>query len=336
MGLYIKMKRVGVPFIPYNDAVERKTVAALELLIPFTRSGDYLQVDRIAIHRYFPIRSSNIEEAPLLSDSKLSGPGIIGKVASILGNLLKEAKRKWGTLYETYISIDFTYSPPGKPRIPFYLLVSNGRIGLPSIELDSYDWIYNDKVVETLEESLNISGYPRIRDLLVQVGLLNKNVQGNGFIVDRAVIGRNPDALEDLSSAKGVWLPTKQRLLSFAIDTLSYKRDFDLKAADLFDYYLPYRRDLVVSLIGNTLEYEAYLASRRLKEFASITAVASIIIESKNDDLKELFDRIVDDLLRPFAERVLENRKSSIEIRAREYIKKEFKLMLRKLDNSNE
>jgi len=330
------MRRTGVPFIPYNDAVEKKAISSIELLIPFTRAGSYLEINRISIYRYFPIKSSEVKEKPIVYDSRISGAGVIGKVTNILEKLLLNARQAWGTLYETYISLDFTYSPPGKPSVPFYLLVSNGKVGMASIELDSYDWVYEEKIIETLEDSLNVLGYPTIRDLLVQVGSMNKKIQGHGFTVDRAVIGRNPDALEDITLAKSVWLPTKQRLLSYAIDTLAYKRDFDPEAADLFDYYLPYRRDLIVSMIGNTAEYDAYLRSKRLKEFASISSIASIIIESENETLTGLFNKLVEDLLRPFAVKVLETRKSNIEMRAREYIKRDLMQILRGLDNSNE
>ena len=329
------MRRTGVPFIPYNDAVEKKTISSVELLIPFSRAGNYLEINRISIYRYFPIKSLEIKEKPIIYDSRISGAGVIGKVTNILEKLLVNARQAWGTLYETYISLDFTYSPPGKPSVPFYLLVSNGKVGLASIELDSYDWVYEEKIIETLEDSLNVLGYPTIRDILVQVGSTNKKIQGHGFTVDRAVIGRNPDALEDITLAKSVWLPTKQRLLSYAIDTLAYKKDFDPEAADLFDYYLPYRRDLIVSMIGNTAEYEAYLRSKRLKELASISSIASVIIESENETLMGLFNKLVEDLLRPFAVKVLETRKSNIEIRAKEYIKRDLMQILRGLDNSN-
>ena len=320
MGLYIRVRRVGGRFVPFNDAVKHRALAVLGLLRPFISFGYYLKNVKVSIYRYAPFSMDRMETRPLVREVPAKEVRVLEATASTLRGLLEEAEKRWHTLYETYIVIEAIHAPPGEPEVPLYILVSNGRLGLATVELDSYDWVHGDRVVESLEESLEIIGAPTIRQLLEAVGSFHRDIQTVGYIVEKAVVAQTPDALVDLTQARAVWLPSEAKLLSYAIDTLAARADEDRWAADLYDYYQPYRRDLIVSLIGNRPEYRKYLRGPRMRDYAVVSASASIIIESTTGSLQAFFNALARDILEPFARYVLEQRKSEVAFRAREFV----------------
>ncbi|MCE4611848.1 MAG: hypothetical protein F7B17_07760 [Desulfurococcales archaeon] len=317
MGIYIKTRRTFLPGIPYNEAARHKALSALELLSPFR---EYLTVTFIGVYRHVPVRSRSAEE-PLTRHVKIKGSGVIGGAAEVLKAFLDRAVERWRTLYGTYVVVEALYEPPGEPGVPLYLAASNGAPSMADIELDSYDWIHNGRVIESLEESLGVVGYPGVKDLFRAVSRLHKKLSTHAMLVDKAVLSKQPEALEDMTQARAVWLPTEAKLLSYALDTLEYLREFEKEMADLYDYYQPYKKSLVISLIANSREYRTYINSGRVAREAIVTPMASILVESRSDTLKELFNLIREDILEPFAKEVLETRNSDIKLRAFEYLK---------------
>ena len=326
MGLYIKTKRVGIPIISYNDAVRYRALAALTLLRPFIKHGIVKDV-RITIYKHYPLELEDPVYRPL--SNSLEELLLIKDIESKVKTLLQVAIAKWKSLYDTYLFVEFQYEVNGISA-PIYLAVSNGPLEPQSVELDSYDWIYEDKVVETLEETLEILEKPKIRELLLEVGQFQRKIVGRGFTTERAVVSDTPWALDNMTLAKAYWLPSAQRLLSLAIETLQKLREEgDETASEVYDYYEPHRRDLVVSLIANRKEYEMYLKSRRVRETAVIASAASIIVEARKGTLEGLFQRIMTDILKPYAEEVLETRKSSMCVYTGEFMLKFREKLLR-------
>ncbi len=317
MGLYIRTRRVGAQFISFSEAVMNRTEAALALLEPFTRLGSINDI-LITIYKHIPVEQD--EPRPLRR--KLGELTSLHNLRRLVRETLRLAEHKWRSLYDTYLFIDFNFNI-NDFVIPAYLAISNGPLEPGDIELDVYPWLYKGLlVVESLEETLEIIDKKMlIKELLLAVGDLQKQLIGRGFSVERAVVAPSPDGLDDMTLARALWLHSFQKILSLALETLQKLREKGSQEfLEVYDYYEPHRRDLIVSMIGNRKEYYMYLRSHRIAEVAKVTEAASVIVESRTGTLESLFRRIYEDILKPYAEEVLETRKSMMQIYTNEFM----------------
>ena len=316
MGLFIKTRRIP-SVIPLNDAMRRRAVEAVTLLAPFM---DHAEKAHVGIYRYAPIPLKNEFHVEKTIEFGVSGRArrvevLKNHIDALLRNIVL---KKIGTLYETYIVVKVYYKPPGLDApIIVYLMVSNGSMLPADIELEVYEWVRGNEVVETLEETLEILGGPSLEELMARIGALARNLHSYGYTVERAVAGPLADALDDMTLAHMYWLPSEAKILSVAIDTVYSRREVDEEAAEIYDYLAPHRKDLIVNMVARRSEFKLYLASIETSGIARAIPAGSVILKPlSTKTLEPLYSDIVSSILKPMAGEVLVERLSDIQARA--------------------
>ena len=323
MGLFIKTRRTW-SLVPLNEAMKRRALAALHLLRPFLAHS---RACRVGVYRYAPIPlkgEPGFEKHIPFRD----GASLAEKLKTIRAHVrsfLEWLEKRTGSLYESYVVVELEYMPPPLDTpIIVYVMVNNGTMGYSDIELEVYEWVRGEEIVETIEETLEILGYDEMaKTLLRLISVVEQELEGVYSIVV-AVLGRNEEALDDFSQARGIWLPSRQKLLSQGIDALRVRGERgDLEAAQLYDYYKPHRKDVVVSLIGNRSEYLAYLHSLQARGLAEVEA-GSLILYSPSGNLEAVYRDLVERILAPFALKVLRDKYTDMRKRAEDELPRIF------------
>ena len=316
MGLFIKTRRVP-SVLPPTEAMRYRAVAAITLLAPFLEHAEKVN---LGVYRYAPIPLKDefyVEKTVEFNTS--SRAGRIEALKNHVDVLLKNVVlKKLGTLYETYIVVEVYYKPPvlDAPVI-VYLMVSNGGMLPADIELEVYEWVHGEEIIETLEETLEIVGWPKLEEIMHRVGSLARDLRRYGYTVDRAAAGPLADALDDMTLARMYWLPSDAKILSVAIDTVYHRHEVDEDAAVVYDYLAPHRKDLIVNMVTRRWEFRLYLESLAASGIAEAVPAGSVILKPLNSKtLEPLYRDMLEGILKPLAGTVLLERLSDIQARA--------------------
>ena len=319
MGLYIKLKKLGYPPIPFTEAVVYKAQGALILIKPFINYFNELKFKdevKIGIYMYHPGYSDS-NYKPIEMSAK---PSLLS-LEKIVREGLERAYTRWKRLYGSVVVIRLNYALDDELVVPLRLFVFNGPFEGADIELNVAPFIVDDEVVSSLEEILkvlDIRGFPDLEELLRHVGAMNEWLRPRGYTVEKAVIAEHPEALNDMRHARLAWLPSKAKILSYALDTIQSNRDEGGVITELYDRFAPYRKDLIVSMIANRREYELYLR-RQAREVVEILEGHSVILKPKGENLAGLFSKLISDVLEPYSRHVLSTTRTKIRIATEEF-----------------
>ena len=316
MGIFIRTRRVPSA-LPPTEAMRYRVLTALTLLAPFL---EYAEKARLGVYRYAPIPLKNefhVEKTVEFSTS--SRTERIEALRNHVDVLLRSiVLKRLGTLYETYIVVEVYYKPPvlDAPLV-VYLMISNGGMLPADIELEVYEWVHGEEIVETLEETLEIVGWPKLEELMRRVGSLARDLRRYGYTVDRAVAGPLADALDDMTLARMYWLPSEAKILSVAIDTVYHRHEVDEEAAVVYDYLAPHRKDLIVNMVARRREFKLYLEGLAASKIAEAVPAGSVILKPlSGKTLEPLYRDMLEGILKPLAGTVLLERLSDIQARA--------------------
>lgn len=305
MGLFIEIERI-YRFGRWPDTLKEKLRLALSIMNFFK---DVI-VPPIMIKGYYdamiPLGTNEIRSysAKSLENAFLNVKALFDRVR----------REHWPDIFRLEILLEFGLNLEETP-LDAYLAIHNSprwRAAYGDIEFDLYDTGKYESFVDFIEKTRR---FEIIDSLLRHIETQDALLRENKLIkIKRAILGRTPEALDNISDAVAMYSRSEGTFLSYIMKTVKYHAEVlnEPFYMNLYESFRPIKQQIVTSRMLHHKGFRSDLIKMAKEAQVEMTSGSLILIGKERDSLNMLFEKISRKYLKKIAERGIKIKYSEI------------------------